>query len=456
MQPERLLFDKVSLYSGDCLEVMAGMEPNSMDSCATDPPYHLTSIVKRFGNASESDDTKTSERVRNRVDGYARLTAGGFMGQTWDGGDIAFRLETWMAVYRVLKPGAHLVAFGGTRNYHRMACAIEDAGFEIRDSLMWLYGTGFPKSHDVSKGIDKQAGAVREILERREVAVGFDREGQGGGGWSAGEVVISAPATDAAREWQGWGTALKPGFEPIVLARKPLAEKTVAANVLQWRTGAINIDGCRIAAAEGDSNARVYSALRTAPGATQNATGERHLKDVEYQGVSKEGRWPANVVHDGSAEVVELFPQGTKGHEPRNVGTFRKNHIFGEDNAPRLYHPGFEDEGSAARFFYSAKANKRDRAGSKHPTVKPVSLLQWLVRLITPPGGTVLDPFAGTGTTGEAAWRECFKAALIEAEPTYQDDIRRRMKLAAMGPEERARYDIGGREPEMYPLSEAA
>lgn len=459
---EKLLFDKVSLHSGNCLHVMSEMlKDNSIDSCVTDPPYHLKSIVKRFGKEG-------SAPAQEGTDGRFNRLSRGFMNREWDGGDIAFRPETWAEVYRVLKPGAYLVAFGGTRSYHRMACAIEDAGFEIRDSLMWLYGTGFPKSHDVSKGIDKQAGAVREVLERVKAPVGFDTEQQGGGGWSAGEIAVTAPATDAAREWEGWGTALKPGFEPIVLARKPLAEKTVAANVLQWRTGAINIDECRIHS--DDAKGYEYTIKRTAPGAVQNKTGEYKQEGVMFTGMTKDGRWPANVVHDGSAEVVEMFPE-SKGQlaNARSDGAPKSGNIYGKmkhrnneggDEFSLLPGQRRGDEGSAARFFYSAKASKAERAGSKHPTVKPIALMQWLVRLITPPGGTVIDPFAGTGTVGEAAWRECFRAVLCEAEPEYQEDIRRRMSMAAMGPEERARYEIKMRsesqEPEMFPLSEAA
>ena len=221
---EKFLNDRIELHCGDCLAVLPTLAENSVDSCVTDPPYHLTSIVNRFGadNAAACKVGKTGA--------YARASAG-FMGKKWDGGDIAFRVETWREVFRVLKPGAHLVAFSGTRTYHRMACAIEDAGFEIRDQIQWLYGSGFPKSHDVSKGIDRAAGADRDP-DNYSGPNGLNSvygTNMGGG------VTLErgSPATAAAAAaWEGWGTALKPASEPIVLARKPLSESTVAANVL--------------------------------------------------------------------------------------------------------------------------------------------------------------------------------------------------------------------------------
>ena len=248
------------------------------------------------------------------------------------------------------------------------------------------------------------------------------------------ERKVTAPATDAARQWQGWGTALKPAFEPIVLARKPLSESTVAANVLRWRTGALNIDGCRIG-----TETRTYTSTGN-PGANTQRFHGGDGRDPEiaraYAEKSKlrppttvEGRWPANVCHDGSDEVVEAFPASKAGG------------LTGIDRAPIGYSGGsrgrgivtkaFDDCGSAARFFYSAKASKADRAGSKHPTIKPVSLMQWLCRLITPPGGTILDPFAGSGTTGAAAQNEGFRAILIEREAEYQQDIRHRFAASS-------------------------
>lgn len=310
---------------------MAKMPDNSVDSIVTDPPYGLK-----------------------------------FMGKEWDKGVPP--MDYWQEALRILKPGGHLLSFGGSRTYHRMACAIEDAGFEIRDQIMWVYGSGFPKSLNVSKAIHKTAGVERKAISE-------------------------------AKQWEGWGTALKPAHEPIVVARKPFTG-TVANNVLAYGTGAMNIDGCRVETDE---------AYAPPPG------GEPVTDNQVYGtglGVGKPqhsgGRWPANFIHDGSDEVLELFPNA-KG-----------------------------DNGSAARFFYCAKANKKERnAGleefesvpcgvlngsangtlnndkvpiskNHHPTVKPLALMRYLVRLVTPPNGTVLDPFLGSGTTAMAAVFEGF------------------------------------------------
>lgn len=411
---KEFLKGKVALYPGDCREVMAGLAENSVDSCVTDPPYHLLSTVKRFAKSGGSD------RIHNGDDQYGRLSRG-FMGKSWDGGDVAFKPETWAAVLRVLKPGAYLVAFGAPKNSHRLACAIEDAGFEIRDTLMWLFGSGFPKSHSVSKGIDRTMGAEPRIVGSR---VADDiRGGNFVNQESKTHVIdITEPSSDEARLWSGWGTALKPAFEPIIVARKPLARGlTVAENVLAFGTGAINIDGCRVeGAAEpfGDPTA---------------ADGYRLHKRSEDWTPNKSGRWPANIVHDGSEEVVGAFPDTapSKSGEPR---TGKNGNGWGLTATGSEYD---DNGGSAARFFYSAKADSDDRLGSKHPTVKPLDLMRWLCRLITPPGGLVLDPFAGTGTTGEAAFYEGFRAALIEREADSQVDIGRRMELVMAGPDER-------------------
>lgn len=351
----------VTVHHGNMLNVLQTL--GGFHACVTDPPYHLTSIVKRFGaeNAAPARAGKTGA--------YARASAG-FMGQRWDGGDIAFRPETWRLVYDALLPGAHLVAFGAPRAYHRMACAIEDAGFEVRDSLMWLFGSGFPKSHNLDG------------------------------------------------DWQGWGTALKPAYEPIILARKPLVG-TVAANVLAHGTGAINIDACRVGEDGGTKGCTAGPSNGILGDGLNGAFGQR---------VDGLGRWPANVVHDGSDEVVDAFPFATG--QQRAVGPEFKpktgTAVYG-DYGPRQAVEPRNDAGSAARFFYTAKADAQDRLGSKHPTVKPVDLMRWLVRLVTPQGGTVLDPFAGSGTTGMACLAEGFDAVLIEREAQYVADIRRRI-----------------------------
>jgi DNA modification methylase len=414
---------QVTLLPGDCREMLKSIPDNSVDSGVMDPPYALVSIAKRFG-ADGAAPAKAGVFARG---------AAGFMGKKWDTGEVAFDPEFWRDVMRVLKPGAHLAAFSGTRTYHRMACAIEDAGFEIRDQIGWAYGSGFPKSHDVSKGIDKALGAVRKskgvaysAKPMNDGAYGSDRSER-----DDQDVHITEPVTPEAKEWDGWGTALKPSWEPICLARKPLSEKTVAANVLKWGTGAINIDGCRVGD-EGGSKTVVGDQKNSTVHAFGDGLGAQGGNIVRPDGL---GRWPANIVHDGSDEVVGAFPEsgpskaGNRGlqHSGRHGGLadIGANIKEGTDTVR-----GIDDSGgSAARFFYTAKADAEDRLGSKHPTVKPVDLIEWLERLITPPGGTVLDCFAGTGTAGEAAFRQGFRAILMERETEYQADIRKRMAL---------------------------
>lgn len=231
------LSGRVTLYGGDCRGVIRSLADESIDSVVTDPPYALVSIGKRFGKTG-------SAPAQFGTDGVYERAAKGFMGKTWDNGETAFAAEFWVEVLRVLKPGGHVVAFSGTRTYHRMACAIEDAGFEIRDQLAWMYGSGFPKSHDVSKGIDKAAGMSNE---RGYIPATGGLAGGSGNtvGKFTGQQLSNNPVTPEAIKWQGWGTALKPAWEPICLGRKPLVG-TVAANVIEYGTGAINIDGCRV------------------------------------------------------------------------------------------------------------------------------------------------------------------------------------------------------------------
>jgi site-specific DNA-methyltransferase (adenine-specific) len=390
---ESFLNGKVTLHRGDCLKVLPLLGANSIDSCVTDPPYHLTSIVKRFGNISPND--KTAWKCAQKTNVYRRSSSG-FMGKQWDGGDIAFRPEIWAEVLRVLKPGAHLLAFSGTRTYHRMACAIEDAGFEIRDQIGWCYGSGFPKSHNIGNG---------------------------------------------------WGTALKPAWEPICLARKPLSESSIAANVLKHGTGGINVDGCRIATSEG-LNGGAYSGGDKHPeDASSYFTGTKAGEFTQPQ-----GRWPANLIHDGSEEVLAGFPNVKTG----GPGVTKENHnsiaYVGPASSRDRETIGYDDTGSAARFFYAAKADADDRLGSKHPTVKPLDLIQYLTRLVTPNGGTCLDPFAGTGTLGEAAFREGFQAVLIEREEEYQADIVKRMGLCLSGPEQRRAASVTQLPPDDLPM----
>jgi DNA modification methylase len=621
LSPEIFLDGKAVLWAGDARHCIAHVSSDLIDAVVCDPPYGIS-----------------------------------FMGRDWDRSDTtAFDPEFWRQVLRVLKPGGHLVAFGGTRSYHRLACAIEDAGFEIRDCLQWLYGSGFPKSHDVSKGIDRAAGAAREVVGfDAEKAKRFESALQGqNGGWDRPWMHepdaafkkgnITAPATDSAREWSGWGTALKPSQEPIVmgrkpleattffaillrqvseglfqwldlsasdveksfsrllatlhaaessvlaparmsalasidpasfvapgsisislgsseqtrtrvdiaqllarpwssagptpdrltgsgeaddiptlimgmctsvamgdtsqnivsswlsisdailreaskftigtasrlttalrtlnclllpsigaatgsfapnaspivLARKPLSESTIAANVLRWGTGALNVDGCRVDYSS-ESDRESLNAISSFNGrhkyeakhAMCDGDREHSATVTQFSGPNTKGRWPANVLHDGSDEVVGAFPE-THGAGSAREGSSDPRPTNWSGNVPnapptntgQMFRIG--DSGSAARFFYTAKADADDRLGFTHPTIKPVDLMQWLVRLVTPKGGLVLDPFAGTGTTGEAAFREGMRAMLFEREPEYQGFIRERMRLCLAGPDER-------------------
>ena len=370
-----------TLYLGNMLEVLDSLPENSVDSIVTDPPYEIA-----------------------------------FMSKGWDNTGVAFNVETWKKCLRVLKPGGHLLAFNHSRTFHRMAVAIEDAGFEIRDTIMWVYGSGFPKSLNIGKAIDKMNGYEREVIgidEKWIKRVGithdesltytdssFGMVGKNGG-------KITTPSSQA-QQWDGWGTALKPSYEPIILARKPIAESSIAANTLKWGVGGINIDGCRV-------ETKDVEALYKKPTINNcDRSGDKFQKNTSkivgtFDEKYKLGRFPANLIHDGSDEVVELFPS-------------------------EIDESGNKE--SAARFFYTSKASSIDRdAGldefekltvndgrdtpidnayqrgetarkNIHPTVKPTDLMQYLVRLITPKGGTVLDPFMGSGSTGKAAMVE--------------------------------------------------
>jgi DNA modification methylase len=483
--------NQFTLHLGNCLTTLRGMADNSVDAVVTDPPYGLS-----------------------------------FMGKKWDY-DVP-GVDVWTECLRVLKPGGHLLAFAGTRTQHRMAVRIEDAGFEIRDMIAWVYGSGFPKSLDVSKAIDKHGpsgqvpfsefaahyearrkasglthaqvcaaggwhGATnhggtsanwengygmptveqwvvlqpllglgdewavrvereqyeREVIGKRAVnrGVAFSSDGPD-------EIPITAPGSDAARQWQGWGTALKPALEPITVARKPFAS-TVAANVLQHGTGALNIDGCRVN--PGDH----------VPGGGNGVAHKGGIMGVQVDGGRERveshtmGRWPANLLHDGSDEVLAAFPDA-KGQQGPN-GIRSQGVVYGKiTNDGVVKHPRIEAETSAARFFYCAKASRSDRnegldgfdvkrtggmqatadgsmltgSGNErttaranvHPTVKPTDLMAYLVRLVTPPGGIVLDPFMGSGSTGKAAMREGMRFIGCEMDPAYLAIARARIE----------------------------
>ena len=435
------------IIDGDCIEVMATLGDNSVDAVVCDPPYSIE-----------------------------------FMGKKWDKHESPLAFQQWCQEWatqalRVLKPGGHLLAFGGTRTYHRLACGIEDAGFEVRDSIHWIYSSGFPKSHNVSKTIDRMAGAEREVVATRPLTgngktmkSGFHQpDGTGAGETVKQEIFeITAPATPDAQKWDGWGTALKPAHEPVIVARKPLIG-TVAANVLEYGTGAYNIDGCRV--------------------------GMNVLSSEQ----SSQGRWPANIILSHSENCVEVgsatvkgrssinrFTDGAKpfgggaGHEftseqfpdetipvwdcaegcpvaemdkqsgivKGQVG-MKKTHgghrfIVGDTESVQKFDHGTTDIGGASRFFYCAKANKKERnigipegESNPHPTVKPIALMRYLCRLVTPPGGIVLDPFAGSGSCGIAAVQEGFDYIGIEITPEYVEIAEKRITHALASLEDR-------------------
>lgn len=381
---------------GDCLEGLRALPDNSVDSIVTDPPYGLE-----------------------------------FMGKKWDY-DVPPE-EVWRECLRVLKPGGHLLCFAGTRTQHRMAVRIEDAGFVIRDMIAWVYGSGFPKSLDVSKAIDKAAGAEREVVGIKTVSRDFTAgEGEDiafrSGRPGQTEVPVTAAATPEAQRWEGWGTALKPALETITVARKPLIG-TVAANVLAHGTGALNIDGCRV----GDF-------VNTTPSGVDRrnaALAEAGYRPGAYQMGSTApngapGRWPANLIHDGSDEVLAGFPDSNGSGAARTLKRgARDGGDWGMADTPGALRDA--GTGSAARFFYCAKASKKDRGdGNTHPTVKPTDLMRYLCRLVTPPGGLVLDPYTGSGSTAKAAALEGFRFIGFEIDPDYHAIAERRW-LAAIG-----------------------
>lgn len=340
----------VQLHLGECLTVLRTMPDASVDAVVTDPPYGLS-----------------------------------FMGKRWDY-DVP-SVEVWAECLRVLKPGGHLLAFAGTRTQHRMAVRIEDAGFEIRDMIAWVYGSGFPKSLNVAKQIDRKDGRLG-WESPNSGKYGGDGNGMCRPGTKRMPNIDVELETDAARQWQGWGTALKPALEPITVARKPLAG-TVAENVLAHGTGALNVDGCRVGRDTNDVSGWSQSGSK--------ASENRAMSGANYAREAKpdaDGRWPANLIHDGSDEPTGLLRD-------------------------------------AARFFYCAKASKADRGdGNTHPTVKPTDLMRYLCRLVTPPGGVVLDPFMGSGSTGKAATMEGFRFIGIERDEGYFSIANARIKAA--------------------------
>jgi DNA modification methylase len=512
------------IITGDCIEQMAEMPECSVDAIVTDPPYGLRFMGKAWDKFDSDEATRARERAGNhQTPGDPKAahpttprSQGAREAGTYDlrlSGQQGFQREAYswgMAMLRVLKPGAHLLIFGGTRTYHRLTCALEDAGFEIRDCLAWLYGSGFPKSLDVSKAIDKArddkpeardvARFLRDAIAGKFTADQIDarfgwshtannyirldlgrtppwdrwlelkellefgddmdaevwrlngRKGKPGENWDRREITgpqsgsygyqdgerwakehhPTAPATPDAERWQGWGTALKPAFEPIVLARKPLSERNVASNVQRWGTGALNIDGCRIESTEDDRAASDASMSGNAAWrrAHQNGAATIDVGDGPMV-MNPSGRWPANVILDETAAAMLDEQTGelhTGGGVKANIRPMERGSQVPATTVATDFAP---NSGGASRFFYVSKVDREERNRGTdrniHPTVKPVALMQWLCRMVTPPHGTVLDPFLGSGSTGMAALREGFDFIGIEREPEYVEIARARI-----------------------------
>jgi len=397
------------LVLGDCIEKMKEMSSNSIDCIVTDPPYEI-----------------------------------GFMNKSFDKTGISHNIEMWNECLRVLKPGGYLLSFSATRTYHRMVCAIEDAGFEVRDCLMWIYGSGFPKSHNVGLGIDKHFGHSNRGRAIPTASTYQASDVKEKNKLTGNKVDDYVGKTDLGKKYSGYGTALKPAYEPIVMCRKPF-KGTVAENVISYGTGAINIDACRVPCDDKTKFPVGDYSTDTTVGKIRN--------NIRTEDANTDGRFPANVIHDGSEEVVSLFPNTKSGKmtSKHNRHTDESpNGIYGKFDVNHPLSETYGDEGSAARFFYCAKANKKDRnegcesleekqyssdgrealnetayqrnksvAKNHHPTVKPTELMRYLVRMVCPEGGTVLDPFNGSGSTGKAAILEGFNYIGIDMDESY-------------------------------------
>lgn len=402
------------LVHGDALESLRALDDQSVDSIVTDPPYGLGKEPDALAMLRDWLDT-----------GHHEVKGKGFMGKEWDA--FVPQPAVWKECLRVLKPGGYLLAFAGTRTQDLMGLGLRIAGFQVRDCIGWLYGSGFPKSADVSKNIDKAAGAEREVVgskvtgnaKQRTSATGEFADGKHGG---QQVVDITAPATDAAKQWQGWGTSLKPAYEPIIVARKPLVG-TVAANVLEHGTGAINVDGCRVG--QESIEYRTTSYRDASSGEFSGQSQENYTTGTKVV----QGRFPANIIHDGSEEVLAVFPNNNPSCKAPSKAKPESKFRPGQGNYQPQGQIYPDDKGtSASRFFYCAKAKKSERRGSKHPTIKPLALMQYLVRLVTPPGGTLLDPYMGSGTTIEAAKLEGFSAIGIDNSEESVADTKARIK----------------------------
>lgn len=437
-----------TLYLGNSLDVLDTLADNSVDSVVTDPPYEI-----------------------------------GFMGKGWDNTGIAFSVEIWKKVLRVLKPGGHMVAFNHSRMFHRMMVAIEDAGFEIRDTIMWLYGSGFPKSLNIGLAVDKANGVESKVIGKSFNGMS-DNAMKPDKGWNANSMGREIEIKQAQNQWEGWGTALKPAYEPIVLARKPITEQNIAQNVLKWSVGGINIDECRV----GDEE--IENGRENRQEANSTSYFDK-LKEIPKTIVK--GRFPANVIHDGSEEVVSRFPITTSSGGEFHAEDYEEKGVA--TNFTRGDYIGRNDSGSASRFFYTAKASQDDRnegldiAGfekkresdrvkddgiggdnprnrtnkprlNTHPTVKPSDLMRYLVRLITPNGGTCLDLFMGSGSTGKAVMLENayndknYHFIGIDMTPEYVEISKARIDYAINNPFKEAKVvEVDGQKVLDKPIS---
>lgn len=457
------------IYHGDLFDVLPTLADNSVDACVTDGPYGIGFMGKEWDTfkpeAAEARDVPNAniESENPNLKGRTRAPASSPSQIAYDYSLTGLRgfqgfTEAWAKeIFRVLKPGGYILSCGAPRSFHRMACGLEDAGFEIRDTISWIFGSGFPKSLNISKAIDRAAGAEREVIGRRTdgpsswmLSQKIEHRAHGGTGMgyadgSGKEYDVTAPSTDDAKLWVGWGTALKPGWEPIVLARKPF-KSTVAANVLQYGTGGLNIDACRIS---------LDGQPKTSGGCA--GTSALHGGGITTRAVENNdlGRWPANVMFDEEAAQLldEQSGVSTSAGGQASLGAFRDGDIYGKGRVEiERRDPGFGDVGGASRFFYCPKPDRAERdmgtqrlaprqrdesrkegnpggdnprnrglqpRGNYHPTVKPIELMRYLIRLITPIGGTVIDPFLGSGTTGIAARFEQRPFISIEREAEY-------------------------------------
>lgn len=412
----------MNIILGNSLEKLKELKDNSVDSIVTDPPYEL-----------------------------------GFMGKGWDKSGIANNVELWAECLRVLKPGGHLLAFSGTRTYHRMASAIEDAGFEVRDMIEWVYGSGFPKSLNIGKAVDKLQGNEREFIEE------YERHAKSGGIMGK-DTWINHQVTKGTSEWEGWGTALKPAHEPICMARKPITEKNIAENVLKWGVGGINIDESRVGTKE--EIGRDNRNIKNSPLAPKDGWNKNSMKGLDTRGKFT-GRFPANLIHDNSDEVRECFPESKSSDAIRHNKKDNFKFFSEGEKQPAVTSLGFSDSGNASRFFksilYYPKASKKERnmgcenlppqakvfngqsdkpsknmkdvekrfttqpKQNNHPTVKPIALMEYLIKMVTPKGGIVLDPFMGSGSTGVAAKKNGYDFIGIDMTPEYVEIAKARI-----------------------------